>query len=104
MTAVITALENKQAITDLDEAAIDMLANNYNIFILASEQVNRDGIMLEGKIHPAFQIACKAQTQALSIISKFGLTTKDRNKIPQLSEGETTPLNEFLKGDKVETR
>jgi len=62
--------------------------------------VAKDGIMLDNAIHPAVNIAFKAQVQASNVMAKFGLTVKDREAVPKLS-GEADkpdPLEAFMMG------
>lgn len=104
MVNVIKMLEENGVMKDVDTAALTMLARNYSMFIKASKQLELEGLTVtsdRGNIapHPAIKIAKDAQTQAMRVMEKFGLTAKDRTKIAKLSENnkELSPLEKFVK-------
>lgn len=107
MTNVIKMLEDNGVMKDVDTAALTMLARNYSMFIKASKQLELEGLTVQsdrGNIapHPAIKIAKDAQTQAMRVMEKFGLTAKDRTKIAKLSDNskELSPLEQFVKDSK----
>lgn len=107
MTNVVNMLEDNGLMQDVDNAALTMLARNYSMFIKASKQLEKDGLTVvsdRGNIapHPAIKIAKDAQTQAMKVMEKFGLTAKDRTKIAKLNSGdkELSPLEQFVKNSK----
>lgn len=107
---VVNMLEENGLMEDVDTAALTMLARNYNVFIKASKQIEREGITVtsdRGNVsaHPAVKIANDAQVQAMKVMEKFGLTAKDRTKIAKLNDSckELSPLEQFVK-DSKETR
>lgn len=106
MVNVIKMLEENGVMKDVDTAALTMLARNYSMFIKASKQLELEGLTVtsdRGNIapHPAIKIAKDAQTQAMRVMEKFGLTAKDRTKIAKLSENkELSPLEKFVKDSK----
>ena len=107
MKDVILMLEDNSLRKNVDNAALTMLARNYSMFIKASKQLEKDGLTVvsdRGNIapHPAIKIAKDAQTQAMKVMEKFGLTAKDRTKIAKLSDNskELSPLEQFVKDSK----
>ena len=107
MKDVILMLEDNSLMKNVDNAALTMLARNYSMFIKASKQLEKDGLTVvsdRGNIapHPAIKIAKDAQTQAMKVMEKFGLTAKDRTKIAKLNSGdkELSPLEQFVKNSK----
>ena len=107
MKNVIQMLDESGVMQDVDNAALTMLARNYSMFIKASKQLEKDGLTVvsdRGNIapHPAIKIAKDAQTQAMKVMEKFGLTAKDRTKIAKLNSGdkELSPLEQFVKNSK----
>lgn len=107
MVNVVNMLEENGLMENVDTAALTMLARNYSMFIKASKQLEIDGLTVtsdRGNIapHPAIKIAKDAQTQAMRVMEKFGLTAKDRTKIAKLSENnkELSPLEKFVKDSK----
>ena len=104
MTNVVNMLEDNGLMQDVDNAALTMLARNYSMFIKASKQLEKDGLTVvsdRGNIapHPAIKIAKDAQTQAMKVMEKFGLTAKDRTKIAKLSDNskELSPTRTVCK-------
>ena len=107
MKNVIQMLDESGVMQDVDNAALTMLARNYSMFIKASKQLEKDGLTVvsdRGNIapHPAIKIAKDAQTQAMKVMEKFGLTAKDRTKVAKLSDNskELSPLEQFVKDSK----
>ena len=107
MKDVILMLEDNSLMKNVDNAALTMLARNYNKKIKASKQLEKDGLTVvsdRGNIapHPAIKIAKDAQIQAMKVMEKFGWTAKDRTKIAKLNSGdkELSPLEQFVKNSK----
>ena len=109
MENVIEMLESNGVMETVDSAALTMLARNYSMFIKASKQLEEEGLTVtsdRGNIaaHPAIKIANDAQTKAMKIMMEFGLTAKARTKLPKMETVESSPLEEFAKNAKIETR
>ena len=107
MQNVLQMLEDNGIIEDVDDAALQMLAYNYSTFIKASKIVEQEGLTItsdRGNIaeHPAVKIGRDAQTQALKVMTEFGLTAKSRSKLPLLDDAnsEESPLETFIKSRK----
>lgn len=105
--SVLQMLKNNGIIDKVDDAALQMLAYNYSTFIKASKIIEKDGLTVtsdRGNIaeHPAVKIGRDAQTQALKLMTEFGLTAKSRSKLPKLSnaDDEESPLESFIKSKK----
>ena len=107
MQNVLQMLEDNGIKEDVDDAALQMLAYNYSTFIKASKIVEQDGLTVtsdRGNIaeHPAVKIGRDAQTQALKVMTEFGLTAKSRSKLPRFddTDSEDSPLETFIKSRK----
>ena len=106
---VISLLEEKELLANVDNAALMMLARNLDMFIKASKQINRDGLMIAVKdvliAHPLIKVARDAQVQAVKIMTEFGLTAKARTKLEKIipQKEEDSPFDRFIK-DPKETR
>ena len=106
---VISLLEEKELLANVDNAALMMLARNLDMFIKASKQINRDGLMIAVKdvliAHPLIKVARDAQVQAVKIMTEFGLTAKARTKLEKIipQKEEDSPFDRFIK-DLKETR
>lgn len=110
MEDVCGTLESRGVMEDVDNAALTMLARNYSMFILASKQIEKEGLTVtsdRGNIvaHPAIKIAKDAQTSAMKVMTEFGLTAKSRTKISKMATAEEdSPLEAFVKNNKIEVR
>lgn len=107
---VLSELEERGILEEVDSAALTMLARNYSMFIKASKQLEKDGLTVlsdRGNVapHPLIKVAKDAQTQAMKVMLEFGLTAKARTKLPKKeNEGdEASPFEQFIKQGK-ETR
>lgn len=106
MKSVCNMLTDNGVMEDVDKAALTMLARNYSMFIKANKQLEKDGLTVtsdRGNIaqHPLVKVARDAQNSAVKLMEKFGLTVKDRSKLPSLSEGsDDSPLAQFVKQSK----
>lgn len=107
---VLSELENRGILEEVDNAALTMLARNYSMFIKASKQLEKDGLTVEsdrGNIapHPLIKVAKDAQTQAMKVMLEFGLTAKARTKLPKKDNenDDDSPFAQFIKQGK-ETR
>lgn len=111
MKDVLSELENRGILEEVDSAALTMLARNYSMFIKASKQLEIDGLTVLSDRqnitpHPLIKIAKDAQTQAMKVMLEFGLTAKSRTKLPQSDKdngGTDIPFEQFIKATK-ETR
>lgn len=109
MENVVSQLEEKGILANVDSAALMMLARNYSMFIKANKQLEEDGLTIgEGEritSHPLIKVARDAQVQAVKIMTEFGLTAKARTKLEKEVPGkeEPSPLDKFLNNGK-ETR
>lgn len=106
MKSVCNMLTDNGVMEDVDKAALTMLARNYSMFIKANKQLEKDGLTVtsdRGNIaqHPLVKVARDAQNSAVKLMEKFGLTVKDRSRLPGLSEGsDDSPLAQFVKQTK----
>lgn len=107
MQDVIRHLMDSEMIENVDTAALNMLSHNYNTFIMANKQLQKDGLTVtsdRGNIseHPLIKVAKDAQTQAMKVMLEFGLTAKSRAKLngKESTDKELSPLEHFMKGDK----
>lgn len=106
MKSVCNMLTDNGVMEDVDKAALTMLARNYSMFIKANKQLEKDGLTVtsdRGNIaqHPLVKVARDAQNSAVKLMEKFGLTVKDRSRLPGLSEGsDDSPLAQFVKQSK----
>ena len=104
MEEVLRMLEDNGIIEKVGDAALQMLAYNYSTFIKANKIIEKEGLTVRsdrGNIaeHPAVKIGRDAQTQAMRVMTEFGLTAKSRSKLPKLEDAtsEDSPLEAFIK-------
>ena len=107
MNDVLCKLDESGVLENVDNAALDMLARNYSMFINASKQVEKDGMMIENNkgnlvAHPMIKVAKDSQTMAMKVMAEFGLTAKARTKLPKMDkqEEEFNPMEMFIKKSK----
>ena len=107
MKDVIEHLTDAGVIENVDTAALNMLARCYDTFILATKQLSDEGLTVRsdrGNIseHPLVKVRKDAITQAIKIMTEFGLTAKSRAKLPQMenADNELSPLEQFVKNNK----
>lgn len=111
MKDVVEHLTEAGVIESVDTAALNMLARCYDTFILASKQLETDGLTVRsdrGNIseHPLVKVRKDAITQSIKIMTEFGLTAKSRAKLPQMdnTDDELSPLEQFVKNNSKEIR
>lgn len=68
------------------EAQLQLLATNYDIFIQAKKQVNKDGLMITNRFggqekHPMLKQMTDSNIQCIKLINEFGLSPKALGKI-----------------------
>lgn len=106
MKDVLSELDNRGVLEQVDTAALTMLARNYSMFIKATKQLEIDGLTVtsdRGNIapHPLIKVAKDAQTQAMKVMLEFGLTAKARTKLPKMEKvEEDSPFEQFIKEGK----
>ena len=107
MKDVISHLTEAGVMENVDTAALNMLARCYDTFVLASKQLETDGLTVRsdrGNIseHPLVKVRKDAITQSIKIMTEFGLTAKSRAKLPQMenADSELTPLEQFVKNNR----
>lgn len=107
MKDVCDMLEENGVMENVDTAALTMLARNYSMFIKAGKELEKSTLLLisdrgNASPNPLIKIQKDAQTQAMRVMEKFGLTAKDRTKLPKLdnTDNEVSPLEAFVKGAK----
>ncbi len=107
ISEVVKELNRGGNLKKIDLAAINMLAVSYSQYIQASRQVSEEGATLinfkrECVKNPAVNIAKDSLTQAMRIITEYGLTLKSREALTATKSGddEGSPLEDFMKGQK----
>lgn len=86
------------------EAQLQLLATNYDIFIQAKNQVNKDGLMITNRFgglekHPMLKQMTDSNIQCIKLINEFGLSPKALGKINEkdTDDSEDT-IRELLNG------
>ena len=85
--------------------SLNLLADNYNVFIQCSKQIQSEGITIIDRFgsrvaHPALKIKNDAQIQLQKLNIEFFLTKKSAQKIIHNEAEEESPLMNFVKGKK----
>lgn len=79
------------------EGQLELLAANYELFYLAKEKVNQDGMMIQNRFggwdkHPLLRQITDSNIQIIKLIHEFGLSPSAIGKIKH----ESTDENEYL--------
>lgn len=72
---------------------LTMLATNYDLFILAKAQVNKDGMMIPNRFgtlekHPLLKQITDTNHQIIKMVQEFGLSPNAKGKIKQPKDGK----------------
>jgi len=112
MKSVIKKL--KETTNEIDEswgAALTMLGDNYNTFILCRNQLKDDGLTVEDRFgviqkHPLIKVQTDSQIQLVKLLQEFGLTLKSGKRLDIVDDvDEDSPLQQFVnKQNKTEKR
>lgn len=102
MEYVVKQLEDAKLLANVDQAALNMLARQYNIFIRANELLDEENYVYtnsQGNYapNPLLQIIKNSQQACFTIMKDFGLTAKSRTKLPSMIDEEDSPLEQFVK-------
>jgi len=105
---VIKKLKQDNEIDDSWFASFDLMADNYNTFLLCKKQISVDGltVLFNGNIkaHPLVKIQNDAQIQLTKLLIEFGLTLKSGQKIGVVeSAGEPCELDTYI-SNKIKNR
>ncbi|HEY9543671.1 phage terminase small subunit P27 family [Prevotella sp.] len=101
---VVDFLNKEEKIKEVDEIGLNLLATNYQIYLMALKDITENGISSIGSRgnnipNPSIKIMNDAQIQITKLFEKFGLTPKDREKLNILtdSDEDESALFKFLK-------
>ena len=102
---VIKQLDENGVLASVDTAAINMLAKQYNIFVIATEELEDSDLIYTNSAgnlapNPLLAIIKNSQAACFNLMKDFGLTAKSRTKLPQMQKDEDSPLLEFVKKQK----
>lgn len=101
---VVDFLNKEEKIKEVDEMGLNLLATNYQIYLMALKDITENGISSTGSRgnnipNPSVKIMNDAQIQITKLFEKFGLSPKDREKLKTNSDSdeEESPLTQFFK-------
>jgi P27 family predicted phage terminase small subunit len=109
MNDVISELNERGVIEDIDLGAMRMLATSYEMYKRATELLLRDGpvvvVNFARVVNPAQASATKNYAQVIKIMTEYGLTIKSRAHISSMNvEKSDTPLDNYFKNRSIEAR
>ena len=102
MSTVVKYLTKNDKLKDIDTAALLMLADSYNTYLISSKQLRAEGVTVINSRgvtiqHPAYAIQKTAIATTLQILAEFGCTLRSRNKLEMLeTETVESPLEKFM--------
>lgn len=72
---------------------LNMLATNYDLFILAKERVAQDGLMISNRFgtlekHPMLKQITDTNHQIIKMVQEFGLSPNAKGKIKQTKDNK----------------
>ena len=81
---------------------LDLLAANYELFIIAKNKVAEDGMMIPNRFgsldkHPLLAQIKDSNIQCVKLINEFGLSPKANSKIKAESTDDAEYLNSLMK-------
>lgn len=106
MSTVVKYLTKNDKLKDIDTAALLMLADSYNTYLISSKQLRKEGVTVvnsRGVViqHPSYAIQKTAIATTLQILSEFGCTLRSRNKLSILEDNSNeSPLMNFINDSK----
>lgn len=79
------------------DGQLQLLASNYDLYILAQEQVRQDGLMLTNRFggqdkHPMLKQMSDSNAQVIKLIHEFGLSPSALSKIKDNKEDKEEKL------------
>ena len=84
------------------DGQLQLLATNYDLFSLATEQVRQDGLMITNRFggrekHPMLRQITDSNIQCVKLIHEFGLSPSALGKIKDTNDEENEIIGDFLK-------
>ncbi len=104
MTAVEAFVKKKYGkIAPHWDGQLQLLATNYELFILAKEQVKKDGLMMTNRFggldkHPMLRQITDANIQCIKLIHEFGLSPSALGKIKDSEDEDNDTIRELING------
>lgn len=85
------------------EGQLDLLASNYEFFIMAKNKVKEDGMMVVNRFgnldkHPLLAQIKDSNIQCCKLINEFGLSPKADSKIKSESNDDADYLDSLING------
>ena len=82
---------------------LDLLAANYELFIMAKNKVQEDGMMIPNRFgsldkHPLLAQIKDSNIQCVKLINEFGLSPKSNSKIKAESSDDAEYLDSLMNG------
>jgi P27 family predicted phage terminase small subunit len=105
-----TVLKNLKTYDETWSAALHMLEENYNTFVMCSKIIKKEGLTVKDRFgviqkHPLLKVQTDAQIQAVKLLLQFGLTLKSGSEMNADSVIDDSPLAQFLtKSNSIEKR
>lgn len=83
------------------EGQLELLAANYELFYLAKEKVNQDGMLIQNRFggwdkHPLLRQITDSNIQIIKLIHEFGLSPSAIGKIKETASDDSEILNELM--------
>ena len=101
----VPLLQEARVLTDVDQAALELMSVHYALAWRAAQIVERDGLMVldafkQRHKHPLLQIVRDHSTAFRAYAAEFGMTPSSRSRV-QTGEPKQLSLAEMLFGEEI---
>jgi P27 family predicted phage terminase small subunit len=96
---VVPMLADAGTIHRVDLAILTAYCTTFALWRQAREQVETDGLLVEGKLHPCARFADQSLKQLRGLLDQLGFTPTARKQVLQAASGDGDLLESMLQGD-----
>ena len=95
-------LQKNNLLDKLEEGNLSLLGDAYNLYLLAQDDVEKNGLTItedgKSRINPALSIMTKEQNIILAMLKDYGISARSRKKLLKndSDENPNSPLSQFL--------
>lgn len=85
------------------EAQLEMLATNFELFMLAKDEIKKSGLLVTNRFgasekNPMLRVIVDANIQCFKILAEFGLNPMSKGKIKTVEEEQDDVIKNLLNG------
>ena len=84
-------------------AQLEMLATNFELFMLAKEEIKNTGLLVTNRFgasekNPMLRVIVDANIQCFKILAEFGLNPMSKGKLKEKDDDDSDIIKNLLKG------